>query len=115
VLRGAGGEGIGGLHDAGDHLAGRKAGTGARSRDQSRFPPFFFGGVFGFAYAVREENQQIARLKLDLILDVARHAERAYRRTARLQQQYLAATKHHRRIVAAVGIHQPRVAGSNCP
>jgi len=64
VLRGAGGEGIDAIEDAGDHVGGG-AGAGGENRvEETLFVELLFGAVHRFTDAVSISNHQIAGLEI---------------------------------------------------
>src|ERR1700680_758983 len=68
ALRGACGEGVGGLHDAGYGVTSRDAVAGGNGFYQPRFAPFGEIGFHGFAEAVCIDDQQVARGQRDFRL-----------------------------------------------
>ena len=106
MLGSAGGEGVGGGHDACNHCHGRLLAATARGGDQGGLAPLVFDRIFGFADAIRVADQNVAGLELDFGLLVAGGSEESDRGAAGFEQDHFLKAQQDGRIVTAVGVDQ---------
>src|ERR1700761_5752502 len=114
VLRGAGGEGIDAIEDAGDHVGGG-AGAGGENRvEETLFVELLFGAVHRFTDAVSISNHQIAGLEIEAGFVELEIREQAEDQTAFFQPNDLpgrAVAAQDGRVVAGVDVTQGTSAG----
>ena len=75
VPRGAGGESVGGGHDARDHFSRGEPRDGLQKLTQRVLAPLFAGRVHGFADAVGEADEDVAGLDGENAVDEPRGPE----------------------------------------